>query len=109
MWRDSDGLAESPWRRAHLAAGDPLGALKRVALGDDAPAVALRAVAVAQLGDFDRAQGASLRLWARSLRRGPTPRDDHRDVVVLLVRTEPPDLVDERVEQRSCGQVAAPA
>ncbi|GGY19028.1 hypothetical protein GCM10008098_08990 [Rhodanobacter panaciterrae] len=35
-----------------LAAGDPLGALKRVALRDDAPALALRGIAMAQLGDF---------------------------------------------------------
>ena len=39
-----------------LAAGDPLGALKRVALRDDAPALALRAIAMAQLGDFERAK-----------------------------------------------------
>jgi hypothetical protein len=38
-----------------LAAGDPLGALKRVALRDDAPALALRGIAMAQLGDFARA------------------------------------------------------
>ncbi len=34
-----------------LAAGDPLGALKRVALRDDAPALALRGIAMAQLGE----------------------------------------------------------
>jgi hypothetical protein len=39
-----------------LAAGDPLGALKRVALRDDAPALALRGLAMAQLGDLDRAK-----------------------------------------------------
>lgn len=39
-----------------LAAGDPLGALSRVALRDDAPALALRGTAMAQLGDFDRAR-----------------------------------------------------
>jgi hypothetical protein len=39
-----------------LAAGDPLGALKRVALRDDAPALALRGIAMAQLGDFSRAR-----------------------------------------------------
>lgn len=39
-----------------LAAGDPLGALKRVALRDDAPALALRGMAMAQLGDFARAK-----------------------------------------------------
>ncbi|MBP0609904.1 MULTISPECIES: helix-turn-helix domain-containing protein [Burkholderia] len=39
-----------------LAAGDALGALNRVALRDDAPALALRGIALAQLGDFDRAR-----------------------------------------------------
>ena len=39
-----------------LAAGDPLGALKRIALRDDAPALALRGIAMAQLGDFVRAR-----------------------------------------------------
>jgi DNA-binding transcriptional ArsR family regulator len=39
-----------------LAAGDPLGALNRVALREDAPALALRGIAMAQLGDFARAK-----------------------------------------------------
>ena len=39
-----------------LAGGDPLGALKRVALRNDAPALALRGIAMAQLGDFVRAK-----------------------------------------------------
>lgn len=39
-----------------LAAGDPLGALKRVALRDDAPALALRGMAMAQLGDLTTAR-----------------------------------------------------
>jgi hypothetical protein len=39
-----------------LASGDPLGALKRVALRDDAPALALRGIAMAQLGDLVRAK-----------------------------------------------------
>lgn len=39
-----------------LAAGDPLGALQRVALREDAPALALRGIAMAQLGDFARAR-----------------------------------------------------
>jgi hypothetical protein len=39
-----------------LAAGDPLGALNRVALRDDAPALALRGIAMAQLGDFPRSK-----------------------------------------------------
>jgi len=47
-----------------LAAGDPLGALNRVALRDDAPALALRGIAMAQLGDFVRAR-ALMRSAAR--------------------------------------------
>ncbi|KXF75577.1 DNA-binding protein [Paramesorhizobium deserti] len=39
-----------------LATGDPLGALKRIALRDDAPALALRGIAMAQLGEFVRAK-----------------------------------------------------
>jgi tetratricopeptide (TPR) repeat protein len=47
-----------------LAKGDPLGALNRVALRDDPPALALRGIAMAQLGEFDRAK-ALLRRAAR--------------------------------------------
>lgn len=39
-----------------LAAGDLLGALNRVALRDDAPALALRGIAMARLGDLERAK-----------------------------------------------------
>jgi len=52
-----------------LATGDPLGALKRVALRNDAPALALRGIAMAQLGDLDRAK-TLLRRAARAF--GPT-------------------------------------
>src|SRR5262245_39533320 len=48
-----------------LAAGAPLEALKRVALRDDAPALALRGIAMAQLGDLVRAK-ALLRGAARA-------------------------------------------
>ena len=47
-----------------LAAGDPLGALKRVALREDPPALALRGIAMAQLGELARAK-ALLRRAAR--------------------------------------------
>ena len=47
-----------------LATGDPLGALNRIALRDDPPALALRGIAMAQLGDLDRAK-ALLRRAAR--------------------------------------------
>ena len=39
-----------------LAAGDPFAALNRVALRDDAAALALRGIAMAQLGDLERAR-----------------------------------------------------
>jgi hypothetical protein len=48
-----------------LAAGDALGALKRVSLRDDPPALALRGIAMAQLGDLVRAK-ALLRSAARA-------------------------------------------
>jgi hypothetical protein len=48
-----------------LATGDLLGALKRVALREDAPALALRGIAMAQLGDLVRAK-ALLRKAARA-------------------------------------------
>ena len=51
-----------------LAAGDPLGALNRVALRDDAPALALRGIAMAQLGDLVRA-----RLWRLRLAPASAP------------------------------------
>ena len=53
-----------------LVLGDPLGALKRVALRDDAPALALRGIALAQLGDFERARGL-----IRSAKRAFGPRE----------------------------------
>jgi len=48
-----------------LALGDPLGALNRVALREDPPALALRGIAMAQLGDLVRAK-ALLRRAARA-------------------------------------------
>src|SRR5262245_24229341 len=47
-----------------LASGDPLSALNRVALRNDASALALRGIAMAQLGDLVRAK-ALLRRAAR--------------------------------------------
>jgi tetratricopeptide (TPR) repeat protein len=60
---DMDSLITAAARA--LAAGDPLGALKRVSLRDDAPALALRGIAMAQLGDLVRAK-ALLRSAARA-------------------------------------------
>ena len=52
-----------------LARGDPLGALNRVALRDDAAALALRGIAMAQLGDLEKAK-ALLRRAARAFSPG---------------------------------------
>ncbi len=49
-----DSLLTAAARR--LSLGDPLGALERVALRDDAPALALRGVAMAQLGELELAR-----------------------------------------------------
>ena len=54
-----------------LKAGDPLGALKRIALRDDAPALALRGIAMAQLGELAKAK-MLLQRAARSF--GPRER-----------------------------------
>jgi hypothetical protein len=54
-----------------LQAGDPLGALKRIALREDAPALALRGIAMAQLGELAKAKDL-LRRAARSF--GPRER-----------------------------------
>ena len=53
-----------------LAAGDPLGALKRVALRDDPAGLALRGLAMAQLGNHVRA-----RILLRSAARAFGPRE----------------------------------
>ncbi|MBF5057268.1 hypothetical protein Y5W_02562, partial [Alcanivorax sp. 521-1] len=53
-----------------LAAGDPFTALNRVALRDDAAALALRGIAMAQLGDLARA-----RSLLRRARRAFGPRE----------------------------------
>jgi hypothetical protein len=47
-----------------LATGDPPGALNRVALREDAPALALRGIAMTQLGDRLASKGRSRRATA---------------------------------------------
>lgn len=54
-----------------LKTGDPLGALKRIALHDDPPALALRGIAMAQLGELGTAREL-LRRAARAF--GPAER-----------------------------------
>ncbi len=82
-----DSLVASAARA--LAAGDPLGALKRVALRDDPPALALRGIAMAQLGDYDRRKllrraargfGTRERLATRAA-RSPRPRSRSRRAI----------------------------
>ena len=62
-----------------LAAGDPLAALNRVALRNDAPALALRGIAMAQLGELPRAR-ALVRSAARAF--GPKAAAAHAKCVV---------------------------
>ena len=47
-----------------LAAGDPVAALNRIALRNDAPALALRGIAMAQLGDLTKARALMRRAGA---------------------------------------------
>jgi hypothetical protein len=57
-----------------LAGGDPLGALKRIALRDDPPALALRGIAMAQLGDLARAKDLLRRAARRFGTKEPLAR-----------------------------------
>ncbi len=60
MWRYSVGVADYS-RGACARSGDPLGALNRVALRDDAPALALRGIAMVQHGHFPERDPMSAR------------------------------------------------
>ncbi|MCS0497281.1 helix-turn-helix domain-containing protein [Ancylobacter sp. MQZ15Z-1] len=66
-----------------LAAGDPLSALKRVTLREDPPALALRGIAMAQLGDLERA-----RLLLRRAARGFGPREPTARARCVLAEAE---------------------
>jgi tetratricopeptide (TPR) repeat protein len=66
-----------------LREGDPLGALKRVALRDDPEALALRGIAMAQLGDLGRA-----RELLRRAARGFGPRETLRRARCLTAEAE---------------------
>ncbi|MED5389948.1 MAG: helix-turn-helix domain-containing protein [Pseudomonadota bacterium] len=57
-----------------LATGDPLGALNRISLREDAPALALRGIAMAQLGDFGRARSLLQRARQRFSRKATLAR-----------------------------------
>jgi tetratricopeptide (TPR) repeat protein len=66
-----------------LAAGDPLAALKYVALRDDPPALALRGIAMAQLGDFARAKEL-----LRGAARGFGPREPIASARCIVAEAE---------------------
>jgi hypothetical protein len=66
-------IAAAAWA---LATGDVLGALKRVALRDDPPALALRGIAMAQLGDLTRAKALLKSRAAASVRARLSPAPD---------------------------------
>jgi DNA-binding transcriptional ArsR family regulator len=66
-----------------LRAGDPLGALKRVALRDDPAALALRGIAMAQLGDLGRARDL-----LRRAARGFGPRETAERARCLTAEAE---------------------
>ena len=90
-----------------LATGDPLGALKRVALRNDAPALALRGIAMAQLGDLVRAK-ALLRRAARAF--GPKEEVARARCIVAEAEARSTSLQlesNERLWNRA-GQLAQP-
>jgi hypothetical protein len=66
-----------------LAAGDVLGSLKRVALRNDPPALALRGIAMARLGDFNRA-----RVLLKRAVRGFGPNDTVKRARCLVAIAE---------------------
>lgn len=66
-----------------LAEGNPLGALKLVALRNDASALALRGIAMAQLGDFERA-----RALLRSAQRAFSPKESVARARCIVAETE---------------------
>lgn len=76
-----DSLIAAGARR--LAAGDPLGALKLVALRNDASGLALRGIAMAQLGEYQRA-----RELLRSATRAFSPREAVSRARCILAEAE---------------------
>ncbi|RDZ27267.1 helix-turn-helix domain-containing protein [Lysobacter silvisoli] len=66
-----------------LAVGDALGALKLVALREDPPALALRGIAMAQLGDYPRARDL-----LRQAARGFGPREERARARCVVAEAE---------------------
>lgn len=95
-----------------LAGGDPLGALNRVALREDAPALALRGIAMAQLTEFERARGLLQRAARAFGRREPAARARciiAEAEVALAARelTRPADALERaRATLERCGDPA---
>jgi hypothetical protein len=85
-----------------LATGDPLGALKGIALRNDAPALALRGKA--QLGDLVRAK-ALLRRTARRFwpERGCSSREVHAEAAIALASRDLSLPVGVRNPERHTG------
>src|SRR5271166_4995354 len=75
-----------------LAAGDPLGALNRVALRNDAPALALRGIAMAQLSDLVRAK-ALVRSAARAALARAERAARHAGIPALTAEVENASLI----------------
>jgi len=85
-----------------LAAGDPLGALKRVALRDDPPALALRGIAMAQLGDYERA-----RKLLRRAARGFGTHEELARARCVVAEAEVALGASQRTVQRSLVELQA--
>jgi len=66
-----------------LAAGDPLGALQRIALREDAAALALRGIAMAQLNDFARSK-----LLLRRAMRAFGPKEELARARCVIAKAE---------------------
>ena len=91
-----------------LARGDALGVLRHVALREDAPALAMQGIAMAQLGDHPRARG----LLQRAIRRfGPRARAARARCVLALEEValamrdldRPDQVLDRAIEVLDAG------
>ena len=91
-----------------LAGGDALGALKRVALRDDPPALALRGIALAQLGEHGRAREL-LKRAARGfgaheeLSSTPTP-----PTAAVSTRSTPPTTTSTSSPKAATSKTSSP-
>ena len=100
------GPPERNDRHCGRCGGDPLGALKRVALRDDAPALALRGIAMAQLGDLPRAK-ALLRSAARASVPGEAVARARCVVAEAEIALVSRDLGGPRLSRRGARDIEA--